>query len=88
VAVTCYIKQADRHEVTVQYNVRMGKISNLRNFEHGMIFGAMPARSSISETAGLLGISRTTVSRVYREWCDKQKNIQSASVLWAKTARW
>ena len=58
VAVTCYIKQADRHEVTVQYNVRLGKMSNLFNFEHFMIFGAMRARSSISETAGLLGIEQ------------------------------
>ena len=39
-----------------------------------MIVGARCAGSSTSETAGLLGFSRTTVSRVNRESCDKQKN--------------
>ena len=51
----------------------MGKTSDLSDIERGMIVGARRAGSSISETAGLLGFSRVRVSRVYQEWCDKQK---------------
>ena len=34
--------------------------------------GARQGGSSISETADLLGFSHTTVSRVCKEWCEKQ----------------
>ena len=61
-----------KHSVTIRLNVRMGKTSDLSNFEHGLI-GARRTGSSISETDGLLGVSCTTVSRVYRQWWVKQK---------------
>ena len=52
-------KQADRHRgnVTVQLNVRMGKRSELSDFERGMIVDVrhtiVDARSSISEMSDL-----------------------------------
>ena len=79
-------RQASRLSVAVQLNVRMGKTSDLSDFKSGMIVGARCAGSSISETAGLLGFSHTTVSRVYPRMEQQTKNIQSVPVLWAKTA--
>lgn len=51
----------------------MGKSRDLSEFERGMIVGARSAGCSISETVSRLGFSKTAVSRVYREWCEKQK---------------
>ncbi len=48
----------------------MGKKGDLSDFERGMVVervGARPAGLSISKTADLLGLSRTTIPRVYRE---------------------
>lgn len=54
-------------------SIAMGKTCDLSSFDRGMIVGARRAGSSVSVTAKLLGFSRTTVSRVYTEWCQKQK---------------
>ncbi len=51
----------------------MGKKGDLRDFERGMVVGARRGGLSISETADLLGLSRTTISSVYREWSKKEK---------------
>lgn len=48
--------------------MRMGRKGDLSNFERSLIVGARQTSLSISETADL-------ISRVYRECCEKRKNI-------------
>ncbi len=57
----------------------MGKKGDLSDFEHGMFVGDKRAALSISKTADLLRFSRTTISRVYREWSEKRKYPVSGS---------
>jgi len=51
----------------------MGKKGYLSYFEHGMVVGARWAGLSITQSAQLLGFSRSTISRVYKERCEKGK---------------
>ena len=54
----------------------MGKKWDFSDFERGIFVGARRTGLSISETADLVGFSRTTISRVYRE-CSKKEKISS-----------
>ncbi len=71
----------------VQTEHEHGEERDLSDFERGMVVGARRAGLSISKTADLLGFSRT-ISRVYREWSEKEKIFQWAAVVWTKMPCW
>ncbi len=57
----------------------MEKKGDLSDFERGMVVDARRADLSISKTAYQLGSSRTTISRIYREWSENRTYPVSGS---------
>jgi hypothetical protein len=49
-------RRALRHSVTVQFNVRMGKTSDLSEFERGMIVGARCTSSYPERLTGAIRV--------------------------------
>lgn len=66
-------------------SIRMKKKGVVSNFECGMVVGAGRAGFSISGPADLLEFSPTTISRVYKEWPERE-NIQWVAVVLTKNA--
>ncbi|GBN94723.1 hypothetical protein AVEN_102320-1 [Araneus ventricosus] len=75
----------------------MACFQDLSDFEHGFIVGAREMGHSISEVAMKFGFSRTTISRVYREYkvssktsnfrhrCSRKKDLEKTGPLTSDT---
>ena len=59
-------------------DIIMGKKGYLNDFEHAMAVVPKRLDLSISEKTDLLGYSHLAISRVYKEWYEKEKKAVSS----------
>lgn len=55
--------------------IRIEKKVDLSDFECDMVISTTCTGQNISETASLLGFSHKIIFKSYREWSEKEKNI-------------
>lgn len=62
-------------------SIRIEKNGDLSDYEQCMVVAARQAGLYVKESADLLGLSRSTISQVYREWFEK---VSSEWQFWTK----
>jgi len=70
----CDFRRSYGQDDLLNFKLRKGNKGDLRDFECGIVVvGSRWAGLSISEVVDLLGFSLTTISKVYKEWYEKEK---------------
>lgn len=71
--VSCSLKQTGHQDEPLNYKPSFRIEGNLSDLEDDMVVASSRANLSISENSEILRFSHITVSRVYREWSEKER---------------